>query len=116
MDSHPAVVALHEGCTQLRIPFAAAAELCKYLLTKRIYQKERGSDLGCSSTLDELQHWLLLETRLREQVEALIGGKICTLSARWVSPAARKWKEGFVLLSASLLCDSLHELPSVHLR
>ena len=76
MENHPVIQELQHGCMCLNLPTSVAVELIRYLITKRLSCEETGSSLGCSSKLDELQHWILLETDVREEVEALIGGKI----------------------------------------
>ena len=68
-----AVRLLQQGCDALDIPPAAAKELVRFLLLKKFVEDENGSDLSCSHTLDELWHWMLLETAVRDIVYKLTG-------------------------------------------
>lgn len=76
MDAHRAIKALQEGCAQKGLPRAAAKELVRFLFMKRLVGDEKGSRLSPSAQIDELWHWMLLETEVRDSVEALVGGKI----------------------------------------
>ncbi|KAK9790961.1 hypothetical protein WJX73_004236 [Symbiochloris irregularis] len=76
MDTHSAVQALKNGCAQEGLPRTAAKELVRFLFVKRLIGDESGSRLSPSATLDTLWHWMLLETDVRDKVEALIGGKV----------------------------------------
>ena len=72
MDSHSAVVAMQEGCLRLQLPESTAKELIRYLLVKQL-NGQRAQTLSPSRKLDELQHWVLLNTKVRKAVEALVG-------------------------------------------
>ena len=71
MDS--CVQQLKAGCRYLDLPNSTARELVRFLLVKRFVGDETGSRLSPSSKVDALWHWMLLETNVRDTVEALVG-------------------------------------------
>ena len=67
-----AVLALQEGCHKKQLPPTTARELVRFLLAKKL-SPNVSEGWSPSSKLDELQHWTLLNTRVRKLVEAVVG-------------------------------------------
>ena len=67
-----AILALQEGCRKEELPQSTARELIRFLLLKNFYP-DVSEGWSPSSKLDELQHWTLLNTRVRKVVEAAVG-------------------------------------------
>ena len=73
MNKHPGVFALQKGCDALQMPMSAAQELVRFLIVKRICQAEKSDMIQCSSLLEKLLCWMLLDTDTRDAVEGLVG-------------------------------------------
>ena len=67
-----AILALQEGCCRKQLPLSTARELIRFLLYKNL-NPILSEGWSPSSKLDALQHWTLLNTRVRKLVEAVVG-------------------------------------------
>ena len=67
-----AILVLQEGCRKNLLPPSTARELISFLLLKN-RSPDVSEGWSPSSKLDELQHWTLLNTRVRKLVEAVVG-------------------------------------------
>ena len=67
---------LRAGCEELRLPEETAIELVRFLIAKRLVDQEKGQSLSPSAKLDKLQHWVLLNTEIRDEIESLLGWRI----------------------------------------
>lgn len=70
----PALDILRRGCQEVGVDIQASTELARFLLTKRLLYSHKMSP---SSKLDELLHWVLLNTEVRKSLEMTCVGEIC---------------------------------------
>ncbi|KAG1664979.1 hypothetical protein FOA52_001991 [Chlamydomonas sp. UWO 241] len=68
MQQQNAIALLSPGCIELGLPKALATELWHFLNVRA-----RHSDAGPSSTIDELWHWMLLNTDVAAEAHSLLG-------------------------------------------
>ena len=73
MDEHEAFELLRGGCEECDLPAETATELIRFLIVKKLAGKAVGDGLSPSAKIDELQHWVLLNTDVRHKVETLVG-------------------------------------------
>lgn len=73
MESTAALTSLIAGCRDLQLPLHTARELMRFLLVKKILGLQNSFELGPSRKVDQLQHWMLLETDVRKSVEDIVG-------------------------------------------
>ena len=64
IDSLPALHKLRQGCAQLGQPPELATELVRFLMLKRLSTKA-GVEVSPGASVDELWHWMLLNTEVR---------------------------------------------------
>jgi hypothetical protein len=67
LDRLPALHDLRKGCHYLRQPTHLADELVRFLMIRRMSTKA-GIDVSPGSTVDELWHWMLLNTKVRARL------------------------------------------------
>lgn len=72
MNTLPLSFELKRGCDALGLPFAVAIELISYLATQTTSPEAR-SAFSPSAKIDELLHWILLNTDTRLIVEKFLG-------------------------------------------
>ena len=111
LDSHDRFKLLLEGCSELGLPVHTAEEFVKYSQVNSKYE----TPISPSTKVDELQHWVLLNTHIRPEVEKLLGGPInhrtSTASLDDFSKAERRWAL-FMLFYKVYVCWSLVYLDS----
>lgn len=73
IEMYPVLAILTDGCAKLGLPSETARELMRWLTIKRLLGPEEGRKLSPSKILDELQHWVLLNTEVRLAVELYLG-------------------------------------------
>ena len=72
-NEYPVRAVLRQGCEELGLPAEAALELMRWLIIKRLLSPAKAAGLGLSSKLEQLQHWLLLNTESRKTAELYLG-------------------------------------------
>lgn len=95
MNTIPVEKALQAGCSELKLPQAAAKELLRYLIVKRLVGDAEGSRLSAASVLDKLLHWLLLNTDTKHMVEKHVGS-IWHTTATAQQPEKQKMERRYV--------------------
>ena len=73
MESHKGYKSLLEGCQELGRSKRLAKEFVRYCVVKNFNRDASELPLSPSAQLDSLQHWVLLNTKCRRDVESLVG-------------------------------------------
>ena len=109
LDSHDRFKLLLEGCSELGLPVHTAEEFVKYSKVNSKYDPP----ISPSTKVDELQHWVLLNTHIKPEVEKLLGAPInhrtSTASLGDFSKAERRWAQfskNFILFYMSMFAWS----------
>ena len=71
--AYPVLGVLEQGCAKLSLPSDAALELVRWWTIKKLVGAEEGKKISPSTKLDDLQHWVLLNTKIRKTVELQLG-------------------------------------------
>lgn len=79
----PAMQALAEGCQELDLPVEAALELFRFLSVKRVHAalpaSSRGIGLSPGTDVDQLWHWMLLNTEVRATSDIIAHWNHCMI-------------------------------------
>ncbi|KAG1658039.1 hypothetical protein FOA52_014351 [Chlamydomonas sp. UWO 241] len=85
---------LSPGCQELGLSAALASELFRFLCVRF-----KHPDAGPSTTIDRLWHWMLLNTHVRVNVEALMGGDVQHFTSTASDPLHAKTMRRLVALN-----------------
>ena len=91
LDGYNGYVHLLDGCQELGLPLHTADEFVKYSKVNSKFE----TPISPSIKVDELQHWVLLNTHIKPEVEKLLGAPIhhrtSTANLDELSKAERRW-------------------------
>ena len=106
MESHRGYKALLEGCQELGLSKRLAKEFVRYCIVKKFNSDASDLPLSPSAQLDSLQHWVLLNTNDRRDVESLVGPIEHSTKSSFLSEKEKSLRR---FVSAALNC-SLYSL------